>query len=222
MRTTQELIFWETIRILQTQGVLQNLILIGSWVEYVYQQAGYFEGFASNIRTMDVDFLIPNIRRPAKKVDLCGIMERHNFLVHRRMDGLTKFSRGEGPLDVEFISRELGAGQTVPYKVENLGIIVEGLRHLDVLINHTTELGVRSFAVRVPLPQAYVLHKLMINSKRGVKKDKDLTAVQELLPFIKKSPGEMSKLMEIYNGLTKKERLLVDKTCKDNFIRLFG
>lgn len=222
MRTTQEPIFWETIGILQTQGVLQNLILIGSWVEYVYYAVSYYEGFRSNFRTMDVDFLIPNIRRQAKKVDLCGIMERHNFLVHRRMDGLTKFSRGEGPLDVEFISRELGVGQTELYKVENLGILVEGLRHLDLLINHTIELRVRSFAVRVPLPQAYVLHKLIINSKRGVKKDKDLIAVQELLPFIKKSPGELLKLIEIYNGLTKKERLLVDKTCKDTFIRLFS
>lgn len=223
MRTTQEPIFWETIEILNTHGVLPHLILIGSWAEYIYQTAGYYEGFQSNFRTMDVDFLIPNIRRPAQKVKLCDAMENRGFLVRQRpSDGLTKFSRGEGPLEIEFIARELGAGRTEPYKVESLGIKVVGLRQLDILSQHTTVLLVRSYFITVPVPQAYVLHKLVINEQRqGAKKEKDLSAVENLLGFIKRSDKELTKLREIYNSLTKKEKAMVDVTCKKNFIKLF-
>jgi len=76
MNPTQEAVFWETVGLLAAQGVLADLILIGSWVEYIYAEASYFEGFQPNIRTLDLDFLVPNIRRPAKKVSLCEVMER--------------------------------------------------------------------------------------------------------------------------------------------------
>ena len=223
MKNTQEPIFWETIEILHNQGVLPYLILIGSWVEYVYQTSVYYEGFRSNFRTMDVDFLIPNLRRPSqKKVNLCSIMERYNYLVQQRLpDGLTKFSKAAGPLEVEFLTKEMGAGQIEPYNVENLGIRVEGLRHLDILSRHTISLVVQSYSITIPVPPAYILHKLIINSKRGYKKTKDLTAIEELLGFIKKSSGDMVVLKDIYNTLTKKEKLMVDTTCQTNFIRLF-
>lgn len=222
MSATQETIFWETIEILHSQEVLGNLILIGSWSEYIYQAVNYYQGFRSNFRTMDLDFLIPNLRRTSKKVDLCAIMERHNFLtIQRQSDGLTKFSRGEGPLEIEFIARELGSGQTEPYKVESLGIKVEGLRHLDILSANTTLLLVRSYYIRVPIPPAYVLHKLMINERRGIKKEKDLEAVENLLGFIRRSDTELSKLKEIFDSLTKKEKVMVVTTCKKNLIKLF-
>jgi len=222
MSATQEAIFWETIEILDTQEVLSNLILIGSWTEYIYQAANYYEGFRSNFRTMDLDFMIPNLRHPSKKVNLCSVMERHNFLVLQRpFDGLTKFSRGEGPLEIEFIARELGVGRTEPYKVESLGIRVEGLRHMDILSLNTIVLLVRTHYITVPIPPAYVLHKLVINERRGIKKEKDLAAVENLLGYIRRSGTELAKLQEIYERLTKKERAAVIETCKKNLIKLF-
>lgn len=222
MEKSQEAIFLETLRILTDHGVLPHLVLVGSWVEYAYQQAGYFDGFQCNVRTMDVDFVIPNLRKPVRKVPLRDLMERSGFVVHQRLDGLTRFSHGDGPLEIEFIAREMGAGQTAPYKVESLGIRVEGLRHLDVLIKNTVPVLIRANSVNVPLPQAYVLHKLIINNYRGIKKTKDLISIDELLPFIQNSKPAYQVLKEIYvNGLTKKERILVDETCKENAIKLF-
>lgn len=221
MNTGQERVFWETIGILDDQGLLADLILVGSWVEYIYAEASYFSGFQPNIRTIDLDFLIPNIKRPVKKVPLCDMLERHGFLTQQRHDGLIKFSRLEGPLEVEFLVREMGSGQVEPYTVESLGIKAAGLRHLDILSRYTVVLVVRNHSITVPLPPAYVLHKLVINNRRQeMKKQKDITSIEELLPFIKKTQPEILK--EIYtNGLTKKERLLVDATCKANLIRLF-
>lgn len=224
MNQKQEAVFWETIELLAAQGILADLILIGSWVEYVYAESNYFSGFQPSIRTIDLDFLIPNIRRPAKKVPLCDVMERHGFIAQQRHDGLIKFSKLEGPLEVEFLVREMGRGQGEPYTVEGLGIKAAGLRHLDILSQWTTVLIVRSFQLLVPLPEAYILNKLVINNRRQeMKQKKDLMSIEELLPFIKGSEQNFAKLKEIYeNGLTRKERALVDVTCKTNLIRLFS
>jgi hypothetical protein len=172
---------------------------------------------------MDIDFVIPNLRKPMHNVPLCDLMERNGFVVHQRRDGLTKFSGGDGPLEIEFISRDMGAGQNTPYMIESLGIKVEGLRHLEVLIKNTMLVLIGADYVNVPLPQAYVLHKLIINKYRGEKKTKDLISVDELLPFIRQLESSYQILKEIYtNGLTKKERRLVDDVCRENAIELFG
>lgn len=189
MRDKQKAIFNDTIRILFKLDLLEHLILIGSWAEYIYQQTGYFEGFVSNFKTTDLDFLIPNIKKPNRKVNLCDAMERAGFLMRvDSINGLTKFYQGEGPLELEFIARELGSGQVGAYTVENLGIRVEGLRHLNVLAGNAIPVLFQSYIVKVPRPQAYVLHKLIINNRRPeYKKVKDLSSVENLLDYIKQS-----------------------------------
>lgn len=65
MDIDQELAFWETIKILDEKHVLPCVMVIGSWAEYIYSY--YFESnYQPNIRTRDVDFLYPNIRKPIK------------------------------------------------------------------------------------------------------------------------------------------------------------
>ena len=66
----QSLLFWDTLRILQEAGALEHLIIIGSWADYIYEQEGVLDGFSSGIKTRDVDFLIPNLRKPRTKVDM--------------------------------------------------------------------------------------------------------------------------------------------------------
>lgn len=221
MNPTQKSIFFETLQVLSNEDVLPHLILIGSWVEYVYQKVGYYKGFKSNFKTIDVDFLIPNIRKPNKEISLCKIMENQGFIVRQDpLNNLLKFSQGEGPIEVEFIARQLGAGQVEPY-IKNLGIKVEGLRNLDILVDNATQLFLNKYIVRVPLPQAYVLHKLIINKQRGIKQNKDLESVENLLPFIKKNSSELKILVQIYDKLTKKQKSLINKVCNETIINLF-
>jgi len=50
MDANQEKEFWRIIHVFNKEGVLSHLMLIGSWVEYIYQD--YFEsGFKANLRT---------------------------------------------------------------------------------------------------------------------------------------------------------------------------
>ena len=38
-------IFCETIKILENNKVLEHVVLIGSWAEYIYEKSGYLKGF---------------------------------------------------------------------------------------------------------------------------------------------------------------------------------
>jgi len=56
--------FIETLTILDSLGLLEHVILIGSWAEYLYEQCNVVESFISTTKTMDIDFLVKNIRKP--------------------------------------------------------------------------------------------------------------------------------------------------------------
>lgn len=49
---------------MEKAGYLKHAILVGSWAEFAYREAGILPGFVPTIRTLDVDFLVRNLRRP--------------------------------------------------------------------------------------------------------------------------------------------------------------
>ena len=76
----QKEIFLETIKIFDNIGILPYIIIIGSWAEYLYETL--YSGFESDLKTMDIDFLYSNIRKPYYKIDLKGILEVHDYIAH--------------------------------------------------------------------------------------------------------------------------------------------
>ena len=48
---------------LDEKKVLQYVILIGSWAEFLYGEVSLLEGFSSYGKTTDMDFLIRNLRK---------------------------------------------------------------------------------------------------------------------------------------------------------------
>ena len=56
----------------------------------------------------------------------------------------------------------------------------------------------------VPVPEAYALHKMVINSQRGAKAHKDARAVANLQPYL-----NITVLESLYKQLTKKEKAQV-------------
>ena len=71
--------FWETIKVLDRNEVLEHVVLIGSWAEYIYEESGLLKNFEANLKTKDIDFLIRNINKPRKKINIIGILERDGF-----------------------------------------------------------------------------------------------------------------------------------------------
>lgn len=212
-------LFKNIISILGDLGVLNHFLLIGSWAEYVYE-ISYLEDYHANLRTRDVDLLIMNLRNPQEKVDLKKVLEENGFVCNiDSLTGVTKFFHET--LEIEFLARELGAGQTKPYTSESLGIKVEGLRNMDMLIESQLPLMVDKYLVNVPTPHAYVLHKLLIWKKRGIKKEKDMRSIENLLDTIVQNEVEKQGLKKMYLSLTPKQIKGIDETCMENSIKLF-
>lgn len=82
--------------------------------------------------------------------------------------------------------------------------------------------NVNDIEIIVPRPEAYILHKLVINEQRNsdYKKEKDIVAVQNVFEAIKKGTQGSSYIQKIYNTLTKKQQAQIQNTCKKNNIDL--
>jgi len=74
-------LFWDTIRILSVNNILKYVILIGSWIKYIYKTSNYFKDFVTNLYTRDIDFIIKNIRKPKEKINIVNILKKEGCLV---------------------------------------------------------------------------------------------------------------------------------------------
>ena len=68
-------LFLNTLKVLEKAGVLEDIILIGSWCHYFYRV--YFSNAQEIplLRTLDIDFLIPNPPKIHKDVNIPEILE---------------------------------------------------------------------------------------------------------------------------------------------------
>lgn len=195
----QTLAFEKVLRLLDDAECLDHVILIGSWAEFVYREAGILEGFAPNIRTLDVDFLVRNLRRPNPPANLVAVAREAGYLVQSdRLDGTTRIFDTSG-LEIEFLINKLGAGVEETLRT-NIGVTAQALRHLGVLASRTLKLECLGHMVVVPTPEAYAVHKMVINSRRGGKSQKDAEAVAGLWPYL-----DQGEVMALVRSLTKKE-----------------
>jgi hypothetical protein len=216
----QKEIFWETIDIFEKEGILPHVILVGSWVEFIYEFS-CLPNFEASLRTRDIDFLLKNIRQPREKVDVIKILEEHDFIYDvDPVTGASKFYK-EGLIEVEFLVRELGAGQVEPYYVESLGVKAEGLRNMNLLAENAITVEVNGYQITIPKPAAYVLEKLYINDYRSIKKEKDIRAVERILDMIKQSKGETETLLRLFESLSSKQKRKINEVCKEYGIILF-
>ena len=197
---TQYKDFWRFINLLHDNDLLQHMVVIGSWAEYLYAQSGILPGFTANLRTLDIDFLIKNMRRPFKPVSIASLAKEAGYTIdYDVMEGTTKIYTPD-LMEIEFIIEQKGKGDNPVIKT-NLGVNAQALRHLSSLTNNSIIIELFDFSISVPSPEAYVIHKIVINKDRGIKAEKDIQAIIGLLPFIDKE-----KFKEICDYLTKKEQ----------------
>jgi hypothetical protein len=110
-------LFLAVLKELDKSGALEDIILIGSWCQYFYRI--YF-GDAFRIpavRTMDIDFLIPNPPRIKKDINVPEILRALDFIpAHDYPAGYTKYVHPE--LELDFLIPDLGRGKGAkPYEI---------------------------------------------------------------------------------------------------------
>ena len=86
-------LFFKILYSLYDEGVLEDIILIGSWCHYFYKY--YFSGAPEIplLRTLDVDSLVPNPPKIKKEVNIPEILENLNFMpLHNYLTSYRNFS----------------------------------------------------------------------------------------------------------------------------------
>lgn len=211
-------LFLNTLNVLEKAGVLEDIILIGSWCHYFYRV--YFSNAQEIplLRTLDIDFLIPNPPKIHKDVNIPEILETLDFVSsHDYLTGYTKYVHPE--LELEFLIADLGRGKgNKPYEIPKLHINAQGLRFLNLLQWYTIKIEYENVNVIVPEPAAYVLHKFIIQERRlnKEKQKRDLLSAKEIGEFLLQNKTQQKKITEIFNSLPAKWQKLVLRNLKDN------
>ena len=192
--------FWRLLGLMHDAGALPHVLIIGSWAEYLYAQSGLLPGYVANLRTLDIDFLIRNQRKPRTMVNLPTAMREAGYVMMEDiLTGTTKTFSPDG-LEVEFLIAQLGSGEQAVLPT-HLGVKAQALSHLGMLRDHVRALSVLGLEVHVPSPEAYVLHKCVINAQRKQKGEKDRQSILALLPHL-----EISSLKEVWRTLSRKQQ----------------
>ena len=197
MEKNQYKLCFEVLRRFNKTGILDGLILIGSWCLYFYKD--YFENIPytdiATIRTRDIDFLVPIPARIKKEVDIPKMLEDLGFVIEfKGSKGYIKLDHPD--LILEFLVPEKGRGSDKPYRLPQLGMNATPLRFLSFLTDNVIRVKVEDFYINVPHPANFALHKLIIFSRKS-KEDKALkdrnTAIEILKALFNKKEARIVK-----------------------------
>lgn len=200
----QQTEFLRFLKLMSDNHCLDHVILVGSWAEFLYQGTSLLPGFHANLKTLDVDFLIRNLRRPVPAKNLAALARSEGYFIDQdRLTGTTRIVSREG-LEIEFLINKTGAG--IEHSLEtNLGVSAQALRHMHILLQNTITVEYLGMQIMVPSPEAYIAHKMVIHRQRGKKQEKDKLAILNLWPHI-----DADKYKEIYKELLVKEKKEID------------
>lgn len=216
MEKNQYKLCLEVLRRLNRAGVLEDIILIGSWCIPFYK--GYFSGikYSPLIRTRDVDFLVPHPRNIKVDVSIPDLLKDLGFIIgYRGPEGYIKLEHPD--LVVEFLSPERGKGTDKPISIPKLGINAVALRFLNLLTENTIKVTVENVDIRLPHPANFALHKLIIFQRR-FKEDKAIkdrnAAIKILKALIDK--GEEASIKQVFNSMIPKWQKKVIKGLEED------
>ena len=207
----------EILRRFHKAGILNDLILIGSWYVYFYQD--YFANVPyidqAAIKTRDIDFLVDIPCRRKHNVNIPEILKDLGFVT------IYKGSRGYIKLDhpdliLEFLVPEKGKGIDRPFPLPKLGVNAVALRFLSFLSGNTIKVKIENFYVTLPHPVNFALHKLIIFQRR-LKEEKAIkdrnTAIEILKVLINK--GEAAHLKQTFSSMIPKWQKKVIKGLEE-------
>ena len=196
----------EVLEALQREGLLDGLILIGSWCAYFYESYFRKGSFEAGIKTLDMDFLVPKPRMLGKEAkSVKAVLEPLDFDPDFTVSGWERFVHPH--LRVEFLVPRMGPTSDEPRLIKELGVIAQPLRHTSVLVENVITIRRDKLCVNVPHPIAFALHKLFVSTRRKEKgkRARDIELAFRVLEAAERS-GSVKDVPAIWKSFTEKER----------------
>ncbi len=200
---------------LQEKGVLDGLVIVGSWCQYYYRVLFDNAPEIPLLRTLDVDFLVPNPSKFKTNVDVSELLNLLGFdSDFDYSTGLVKYVHPD--LEIQFLTPALGRAKDTPYEIKQLNINAEGLTYMKMLQDYKFSMTHDGLTVWLPEPEAYTLHKILISFKRKnpAKKEKDLMAAISIGELCLDYEPRRERLKTIYAHLPKKWQRTISSVLK--------
>ena len=196
----------EVMRRLKREGILDRIMLVGSWCVVLYED--YFEkkSILPALRTRDLEFLLPVPLDLDRKTDLYDLLKDLGFVMdYKGEQGYIIFQHPD--LILEFLVAARGRGSDKPVPIDQLGINAQALRFMDALARNPIQIMFNDVTVTLPHPVDFALHKLLIAGRRKekTKAEKDRAQATALLLALKDS-GEIKTIRTVYDGMPKSWR----------------
>ncbi len=193
----------EILKRFQQVGILDKIIIVGSWCIYFYKDYFQDKNYTSSIRTRDIDILVPLPFRSKKTINIPELLKDLGFIVDFHREGYIRLLHPE--LIIEFLVPEKGRGTDKPIHLPQLGIKAEALRYMSFIVDNIIKLNIYNLTINLPHPAAFALHGLLVSSRRHKewKKIKEKQeAIHVLNALIKK--GEEETIRRLFNSIPKK------------------
>jgi hypothetical protein len=190
---------------LQEKGVLDGLVIVGSWCQFFYRILFDDAPEIPLLRTLDIDLLVPNPSRFTTNVDVSALLNQLGFdNDFDHMTGLVKYVHPD--LEIQFLTPALGRAKDTPHEIRQLNINAESLAYMKMLQDYKFSMSHKGLTLWLPEPEAYTLHKILISLKRKdpAKKEKDLMAAISIGELCLDDETRRQRLKTIYAQLPKK------------------
>ncbi len=208
---------------LQAKGVLDGLVIVGSWCQYYYRILFDNAPEIPLLRTLDIDFLVPNPAKFKTDVDVSALLNQLGFdNDFDHMTGLVKYVHPD--LEIQFLTPASGRAKDTPSEIKQLNINAESLTYMQMLQDYKFSMTHKGLMLWLPEPEAYTLHKILISIKRKdmAKKEKDLMAAKSIGELCLDYETRKERLKTIYVNLPKKWQRTISGVLKELSAELFS
>ncbi len=211
----------ELLRELDRIGFFSEGLLIGSWPMVVYTI--HFT-LPYGLTTDDIDFAVTNVVKiPAKASEtIPEMLDRLGYTPVTDYSGIETFL--QGTFEVEFLTNRRGGEAPPSVIIPPWQVSAQPLPFIDMLFIRPNSIRLEDFSMRIPSPEAFVLHKLIIAQRRTgpdkeFKKEKDLQQCLALVEILQEE--EVLRILGEYR-LSKETRKAIQTSCAEAEIALPG
>jgi hypothetical protein len=192
----------QVLRRLKDEGILDELVIVGSWCVVLYDEYFKGKGLLPPIRTRDLEFLVPLRPSLRRKIDLHELLKDLGFVIDFKGDeGYTVLAHPD--LILEFLLSARGREPQKPRRIDALGIAPKPLRFMDLLKKDTIRVAFGDVEVTAPHPANFALQKLLIARRRKQKEkaEKDRSQAVAALKALREL-GEFKCASELYQSMS--------------------
>lgn len=172
----------DLLRALSESEFFERSSLIGSWVMPLYSE---LYGVSYLLRTLDVDFAVHLVHpQKGRRADLEKLLTDLGFVSFVAAGGRRKFTASG--YEVEFIVHRPGGRDIDAVTVREWNVHALPLPFISILTEFSELVEIEGFTIRIPVPESYFVHKLVVAPRRRMaeKRAKDLDQCAVLVPIL--------------------------------------